>query len=236
MKLIPFKVIFFVFCTFIFLQSENVFAQINFSSQCTGPTVDGVQTDCTHANDSEILQQQCVPLFGAGGVCRNMSLYLSELTRRCRPFSSSEQFDCISISANGIYGSEASRFATYFITARSASGDPNSSSPGSAGTTTSAGSPGILDLPTGFGLPDPQGGIKEVLSNLLKWFLGIIGIIAMIAFVVSGAQYFLASGDEKMATTAKKNMTYSIIGMVVALSGYVIIKAVDAALNARQLF
>jgi len=62
--------------------------------------------------------------------------------------------------------------------------------------------------------------------------LGIFGLLALIAFIISGGQYLLASGDDKMIETAKKNMTYSIIGIIVALSGFIIIRAIDAALRA----
>lgn len=78
--------------------------------------------------------------------------------------------------------------------------------------------------------------VSDLLINLMNWFLGIVGIIAIIAFVISGLQYFLAAGDEKMAETAKRNMTYSVIGIVVALSGLVIITAIDQALKAAPIF
>jgi hypothetical protein len=81
------------------------------------------------------------------------------------------------------------------------------------------------------GLPSPSGGIKDILSNVLTWILGIIGMIAIISFAVSGFQYFFAAGDEKRMETAKRNLTYSILGVIVALSGLIIIKAVDTALR-----
>jgi hypothetical protein len=37
-----------------------------------------------------------------------------------------------------------------------------------------------------------------------------------------------------MMETAKNNMTYSIIGVVVALSGFLIIQAIDMALRAKS--
>lgn len=86
------------------------------------------------------------------------------------------------------------------------------------------------------GLPDPAGGIKAIATNLLKWLLEIVGVLALIAFVVSGTQYLLASADEELVEKAKKNMTYSIIGVIVVLSSLVIIKALDAILSAKSLF
>ena len=81
------------------------------------------------------------------------------------------------------------------------------------------------------GLPDPAGGVKGILLNFMNWLLVVFGSIAIIALVVSGIQYLTAAGDEKGLETAKRNMTYSIIGVIVALSAFVIIKAIDAALR-----
>ncbi|HLN19411.1 MAG TPA: hypothetical protein VK255_04565, partial [Patescibacteria group bacterium] len=80
-------------------------------------------------------------------------------------------------------------------------------------------------------LPDSSSGIAGILSNLLIWLLSIFGGIAIISFIVSGVQYFLAAGDEKMMQSAKRNATFSIIGVVVALSAYVVIQAIDTLLR-----
>jgi hypothetical protein len=90
-----------------------------------------------------------------------------------------------------------------------------------------------LSIPSSgeYGLYSPSGGIKDILTNVLSWLLSIIGIIALISFVISGFQYFLAAGDEKSMDTAKRNMLYSVIGIVVALSGYIVVKAVDTMMK-----
>jgi hypothetical protein len=94
----------------------------------------------------------------------------------------------------------------------------------------------MLQIPSNTGLPDPASGIKGVIANLLNWLLGIVGIVAIIAFVISGFQYFMSAGDEKTAAAAKRNMTYSVIGIVVALSGFIVIQAVDSALGMKSSF
>jgi|SRR6185369_4936527 len=78
--------------------------------------------------------------------------------------------------------------------------------------------------------------IALILKNFMNWLLGIFGFLGIIAFIISGIQYLTSAGDEKMAETAKNNMKYSIIGIIVALSGYVVILAIDAALNANPYF
>lgn len=91
----------------------------------------------------------------------------------------------------------------------------------------------ITNLPN----PDgPNGGIFEILSNLLSWLLGIFGLFAVMAFVISGIQYLTSAGDQDMLERAKRNAQYSLLGVVVGLSGFVIIKAIEAALSAQNFF
>lgn len=90
-------------------------------------------------------------------------------------------------------------------------------------------------FPTGTGLADPSGGIKQILTTFLSWLLGIFGILALISFVISGSMYLLAAGDDKMIERAKSTMTFSIIGVIIALSGFILIRAIDAALNASSM-
>jgi hypothetical protein len=93
-----------------------------------------------------------------------------------------------------------------------------------------------VEIPGDTGLPDPSGGIKQIIKNLLIWLLEIVGIVALISFAIAGIQYFMAAGDDKSMSTAKQNMQYSILGVIVALSGVVIIKAVEAILKANPSF
>ena len=78
--------------------------------------------------------------------------------------------------------------------------------------------------------------VVDLLMNLMNWLLAVLGFIAIIAFVISGLQYLLAVGEEKMIETAKRNMQYSIIGVIVALSGWVVIQAIDTALSGSGYF
>jgi len=86
------------------------------------------------------------------------------------------------------------------------------------------------------GLPNPAGGVQGIIVNVMQWLLGIFGFIAIIAFVVSGIQYMTAAGNENVIEKAKRNMTYSIIGVIVGLAAFVIIQAVDRALRITPLF
>ncbi len=74
--------------------------------------------------------------------------------------------------------------------------------------------------------------VLEIVTNLANWLLAIFGFIAIFGFVISGIQYLTSAGDESQAETAKRNMKYSIIGVIVALSGWVVVQFVDSLLKA----
>lgn len=82
---------------------------------------------------------------------------------------------------------------------------------------------------SGTGLAD--GSIYNIISQTLAWLLGILGFIAVIGFVISGILYLTAAGNESQIEKAKNAMTYSIVGVIVALMGWVIVQAVNAWLG-----
>lgn len=104
--------------------------------------------------------------------------------------------------------------------------------------TTSAGStstvtPGFSQSKNS-GLPD--GGIVAIIKNVMNWLLILLGIFGVIGFVISGIFYLTAAGNEDQMKKGKNAMTWSIIGIVVGLMGYVIIQAVDKMLGAEAGF
>ncbi|MGB2790966.1 MAG: pilin [Candidatus Moraniibacteriota bacterium] len=77
----------------------------------------------------------------------------------------------------------------------------------------------------------PNATIRQIVSGFMMWLLAILGFIAIIAFVVSGLLYLTAAGNDGQIKTAKAAMTWSIVGVIVALVGYVIILAADFLLS-----
>ena len=55
------------------------------------------------------------------------------------------------------------------------------------------------------------GPIACVLATFMNWSLSIVGLIAVISFVVAGFQYLLAFGDPKSMEKAKSHVRWSII-------------------------
>jgi len=82
----------------------------------------------------------------------------------------------------------------------------------------------------------PNSSIMEIVSNFMRWLLGIVGFIGVIGFAIAGILYLTAAGDEDRIATAKRAMTWSIVGVIVALLGVVIIVAAQGLLGAQDSF
>lgn len=80
----------------------------------------------------------------------------------------------------------------------------------------------------------PQGTVLDIVTNIMKWLLIVVGILAVIAFVIAGILYLTSAGNEDRISSAKKAMVYAIIGVVVALVGLVVIVAVQSLLGGQS--
>ena len=86
-----------------------------------------------------------------------------------------------------------------------------------------------FQTPAGTGLP--AGSIVGIITSAMNWLLIIVGILGVIGFVIAGIIYLTAAGDEDQIAKGKKAMIYSIVGVIVALIGVVIIQAVQGMLG-----
>lgn len=68
--------------------------------------------------------------------------------------------------------------------------------------------------------------IYDILLDVLRFLLTIIGVLALISFVVGGFQYLTSAGDRTKSENAKKIVLYSIIGILVSGSGVIIIRQI----------
>ncbi len=110
-------------------------------------------------------------------------------------------------------------FAFYFVSARSVSADWLK---------------GLLDSGLYSGLPTSR--VENVIAVVMQWILSLVGIVAVAAFAISGLMYLTSAGDEDQAKRAKKALIYSVIGVIVALSGLIILGAIDRALRGHADF
>ncbi|MFZ1257931.1 MAG: hypothetical protein WAQ25_00490 [Candidatus Saccharimonas sp.] len=59
--------------------------------------------------------------------------------------------------------------------------------------------------------------------KIVQQALAILGLVAVVMIVVGGIKYAASGGDSAGIKSAKDTIMYAIIGLVVAISGYVII-------------
>lgn len=123
------------------------------------------------------------------------------------------------------------------VLAQSIRGDYNSLTGGvnlSVGSRDNYNGGGGWSLSNPYGLP--SGSLLGILTNLLYWLLAVFAIGGIIAFVISGIFYLLAGADEGNAKKGKAGMTAAIVGIIVGLSGFLIMQAVSAFLGGSKTF
>lgn len=82
----------------------------------------------------------------------------------------------------------------------------------------------------------PSSSISGIVTNIMNWLLKMVGILGVIGFAISGVLYLTAAGDDDRIKTAKTAMIYSIVGVIVALVGVVVINAVTGMLGGTSGF
>jgi len=80
----------------------------------------------------------------------------------------------------------------------------------------------------------PSGTIFGIVRNILYWLLGILSLVSLIGFIIAGIWYLTAAGDESQIERAKRAMLYSIVGVIVGLSGFVIFQAAQYMLSGQS--
>jgi len=83
--------------------------------------------------------------------------------------------------------------------------------------------------------PTPREGLKEIetssglqkgtpaafVSNIIKWILGVVGVILVAMFVYGGVMYATSAGNDERVETGKKIMIYAIIGVAIIAAAFI---------------
>jgi hypothetical protein len=80
-------------------------------------------------------------------------------------------------------------------------------------------------------------GLECMIANILIVFIIIIGLASLVMFVLAAFRWMLSGGNSKEIQTARGTMTYAIVGIIVALSAYLIVSLVTAftGVDVREL-
>ncbi len=80
---------------------------------------------------------------------------------------------------------------------------------------------------------DPVGGVNtasQIIIRIIEILLAIAGLIAVIFLIVGGFRYITAGGNEEASESAKKTITNAIIGIVIIILAFVIVRVISNAL------
>lgn len=78
--------------------------------------------------------------------------------------------------------------------------------------------------------PAGQGSVFLFIISLINFLLLIVGILSVLFIIIGGFRYVLAHGNEEQAEDAKKTILHSIIGLVIVILSFVIVRIIANAL------
>ncbi len=81
---------------------------------------------------------------------------------------------------------------------------------------------GVLDSS---GLPKACAN-QNTLENIFLWGFVVIGALAVLFLVIGGTRYALSGGDPEKVKKSRNEILYSMIGLVIAAFGAIIVKFV----------
>ncbi len=88
-----------------------------------------------------------------------------------------------------------------------------------AGAISDADRPGIV----------PGGGLRGLVLTIINYFLGFLGLLAVIMIIYGGVTYVSSAGKDEAVGNAKKIIMYSIVGIIIILLSFVIVNTVLSA-------
>lgn len=66
--------------------------------------------------------------------------------------------------------------------------------------------------------------IVDIVENIFGLIIRLAGILAFIMLILGGFKYLTSGGDPKAAESARKTLTYAILGLVLIIAAWFILK------------
>lgn len=83
----------------------------------------------------------------------------------------------------------------------------------------------------GSGITNPLSGgpdqtITSVLTGIIKWMLGLVGFLALIALIIGGGRMVIDFGNEEQVHKGKTTVMWAVIGLAVVILSYALLNIV----------
>jgi len=80
-------------------------------------------------------------------------------------------------------------------------------------------------------MPASLNGLNTVFGSLVAGVLTLVGAVSLIMLLTGAFQYFSAGGDKEGAARAWRTITFSVIGLVVSASAFMILSLLGTFLG-----
>ncbi|MEK7631602.1 MAG: hypothetical protein AAB445_01880 [Patescibacteria group bacterium] len=68
--------------------------------------------------------------------------------------------------------------------------------------------------------------LKQTVVNIIQWFLGLLGLVAIVMILYGGFTWMTAGGNEDKVDTAKQIISAASVGLVIILISWAIVSFV----------
>ncbi len=83
------------------------------------------------------------------------------------------------------------------------------------------------DVPSSIaGATGGEGSFRVLILNVVNFFLLFLGLIAVIMIIYGGVTYVTAAGNQESIDKAKKIIMYAIVGIIIVLISFALVRTV----------
>lgn len=76
--------------------------------------------------------------------------------------------------------------------------------------------------------------VDNVIVNVVKAIIGVLGVVALIFVLIGGINYMTAAGDSGKLKTAKSTILYALIGLAICALSFAIVNFATNIINNSQ--
>jgi len=76
--------------------------------------------------------------------------------------------------------------------------------------------------------------VADFIILAIQFLMGFVGIISLFFLVLGGIRYMVAAGNQDSIATAKRTVTSSLIGLILAFIAFSIVTALEQILRVRS--